>query len=94
MEILNYPTSYSGFDVQDYFAELIDGKGINLVPTDYRCCLCGTTFEGYGHNPAPLTDDVRMRCCDACNRTFVREARMKEFKRKYGYLPKRMLFME
>ncbi len=77
MKILNYPTSYTGFDAQDYFAELIDGKGLKPVPTDYRCCLCGTAFQGYGHNPAPLTDDVRMRCCDECNRSYVRAARMK-----------------
>ena len=71
----NYPTSYSGFDRSDYYTEIVFGKGCKPVPTDYRCCLCGEPFKGYGHNPAPLTDDVRMRCCDNCNDRYVMPAR-------------------
>ena len=79
MKIYNCPTSYTGFDEQDWFAELISGKGNKPVPTDYRCCLCGKPFKGYGNNPAPLTDDVRMRCCDDCNTKVVMPARWQNY---------------
>ena len=69
VKIIDCPTSYTGFDGQDYFHELAFGEGYKPVPTDYRCCLCGKTFSGYGHSPSPFTDDVRMRCCDECNLT-------------------------
>jgi DNA-directed RNA polymerase subunit RPC12/RpoP len=31
----------------------------------YTCVLCGGRFEGWGNNPAPITN--RGRCCDECN---------------------------
>jgi DNA-directed RNA polymerase subunit RPC12/RpoP len=31
----------------------------------YTCVLCGGRFEGWGNNPAPITN--RGRCCDNCN---------------------------
>ena len=34
------------------------------------CVLCGTEFEGYGHNPAPLNQG-HGRCCDECNTDVV-----------------------
>ena len=71
VKIIDCPTSYTGFDGQDYFHELAFGEGYKPVPKDYRCCLCGKPFYGYGHNPYPITNDVRMRCCDECNLTKV-----------------------
>ena len=29
------------------------------------CCICGCHFEGFGNNPAPLSEEGR--CCDKCN---------------------------
>jgi len=34
------------------------------------CVLCGTEFEGYGNNPAPLNQG-HGRCCDECNTDVV-----------------------
>tara|TARA_B100000073_G_scaffold46081_1_gene34119 strand:- start:3057 stop:3278 length:222 start_codon:yes stop_codon:yes gene_type:complete len=34
------------------------------------CVLCGTEFEGHGHNPAPLNQG-HGRCCDECNTDVV-----------------------
>ena len=38
-----------------------------------KCCICGTTFIGYGNNPAPITKEGR--CCDECNMHKVIPAR-------------------
>lgn len=35
------------------------------------CVLCGKPINGYGNNPAPLSDTGL--CCDSCNRKVVRE---------------------
>ena len=34
-----------------------------------KCCICQSTYEGYGNNPAPLKEEGR--CCDFCNWTLV-----------------------
>lgn len=78
MKVLHLPTSYRGFDALDFAAEATTGKGKKPKPTDYRCCLCGKPFYGYGNNPAPLTNDVRMRCCDECDRKYVIPERMRQ----------------
>ena len=92
VKIIDCPTSYTGFDGQDYFHELAFGEGYKPVPTDYRCCLCGKTFSGYGHSPYPFTDDVRMRCCDECNLTKVLPERARTGKGVWrfgnGYAPR------
>ncbi len=41
----------------------------------HECSLCGDTFTGYGHNPAPLAHHDQ-RCCDVCNDTKVIPARL------------------
>ena len=41
------------------------------------CVLCGTEFEGYGHNPAPLNQG-HGRCCDECNTDIVIPKRMED----------------
>lgn len=33
----------------------------------FKCCLCGAETEGFGHNPQPLSQNHRDRCCDLCN---------------------------
>jgi hypothetical protein len=40
----------------------------------HDCSICGTTFEGYGNNPAPVTSEGR--ACDSCNATKVIPARI------------------
>ena len=42
----------------------------------FTCSLCGKDSVGWGHNPAPLIDDVDARCCDDCNRDRVIPARL------------------
>jgi hypothetical protein len=41
-----------------------------------RCCICSEVFVGYGHNPDPLGDVEKDRCCDRCNRDAVIPARL------------------
>ena len=38
------------------------------LPTS-KCCLCGETFKGYGHNAHPVRDEGV--ACDACNAAIV-----------------------
>ena len=40
---------------------------------DQICVICGTLFNGYGHNAEPIEDG---RCCDFCNDTEVVPARL------------------
>jgi hypothetical protein len=52
------------------------------ILNDYKCCLCGETFTGYGNNPFPLSENPEDRCCDTCNILKVIPARIhKEFVR-------------
>lgn len=45
----------------------------------YKCCICKSTFEGYGNNPQGALDKnykqkkfkPEDRCCDECNNKFV-----------------------
>ena len=41
----------------------------------YKCCLCGGKFEGWGNNPEPLRQS-NLKCCDDCNMKFVIPARL------------------
>jgi len=34
-----------------------------------KCSLCNVKFEGYGHNPDPLSSWGR--CCDKCNNRVI-----------------------
>ena len=57
---------------------------------DYKCCICGGEFTGWGNNPEPVVatyDDVTgadildgedndLLCCDDCNSKKVIPARM------------------
>jgi len=47
--------------------------------TDFRCCLCGKMFEGYGNNPYPVQHEAGARCCDTCNATIVMPARFQNW---------------
>lgn len=44
---------------------------------DYKCCICGKTFNDYGNNPAPVNNEPDARCCDMCNKEAVIPARIK-----------------
>ena len=50
-----------------------------------KCCLCGKKFEGYGNNPAPLTEESYIysekRCCDDCNSKKVIPERLKRMRK-------------
>lgn len=46
-----------------------------------RCSICNASFEGYGHNPAPIGDANADRCCDMCNDLVVIPARIARIRR-------------
>ncbi len=48
------------------------GMGNSNGPHD--CVICGESFSGYGHNPAPIS--YKGRCCDSCNENAVIPARV------------------
>lgn len=37
-------------------------------PEKKKCCICGSEFEGYGNNPAPVAGKY---CCDKCNNNVI-----------------------
>ena len=42
-----------------------------------KCCLCGETFQGYGHNACPVRDEGV--ACDACNGAIVLPQRFRKW---------------
>ena len=52
------------------------------TPTQTRCCMCGATYTGHGHNPHPVHTGTG-RCCDACNHT-VLQVRLMQMLSKEG----------
>ena len=46
------------------------------LPTS-KCCLCGETFTGYGHNAHPVRDEGV--ACDACNGAIVVPERFRKW---------------
>ena len=46
------------------------------LPTS-KCCLCGETFQGYGHNAHPVRDEGV--ACDACNGAIVLPQRFRKW---------------
>jgi hypothetical protein len=40
----------------------------------FKCSICDDAVEGFGCNPAPVSDG---RCCDACNWTIVIPTRLR-----------------
>ena len=44
---------------------------------EFKCCICGGTFKGYGNNPWPVVNDEDARCCDLCNSLEVVPARIR-----------------
>ena len=46
------------------------------LPTS-KCCLCGETFKGYGHNAHPVRDEGV--ACDACNGAIVLPQRFRKW---------------
>lgn len=49
---------------------------------EFKCCICGGTFEGYGNNPWPVVKDEDASCCDVCNAVEVVPARIKQMMEK------------
>lgn len=41
---------------------------------EWKCCICGKTYTGWGNNPWPVKENGR--CCDWCNETEVIPARI------------------
>ena len=48
-------------------------KKENEMTYKKKCCLCGDTIVGWGHNPEPLRNGTELpnRCCGVCNDTKV-----------------------
>ena len=57
-----------------------------INPPVQTCCLCGSTFIGWGNNPFPLSEKEDDRCCDECNYTKVIPARLAKIAEDYGKL--------
>lgn len=43
-----------------------------------KCCICGKTFTGWGHNPYPVKSDGE--CCSECNMQRVVPARLERLR--------------
>jgi hypothetical protein len=71
-------TAYGEWDLerkQSFIQSILGGVGMNAIVREdggfggvrrmcAECCMCGATYEGYGHNAQPIYD---ARCCDDCN---------------------------
>lgn len=44
-----------------------------------NCCICGRSFMGMGHNPAPVNEEPNQRCCSECNETVVVPTRIIQY---------------
>lgn len=52
---------------------------------EFKCCICGGTFKGYGNNTWPVVKDDDAMCCDLCNSLEVVPARIRMMMEKsYG----------
>lgn len=51
---------------------------------EFKCCICGYTFEGYGNNPWPVVEREGARCCDFCNENAVIPERILRIMEKRG----------
>jgi hypothetical protein len=60
--------------VESFVLNAIFDAAIGNTNGKHDCSICGTTFEGYGNNPAPVTSEGR--ACDSCNATKVIPARI------------------
>lgn len=64
------------------FDKVYDDRLTEALTEDINSCIiCGEEFEGYGNNPAPVSEEGR--CCDACNLKFVIPARLEAGRRNY-----------
>ena len=43
-----------------------------------KCCICGKTFTGWGHNPYPVKTEGE--CCSECNMQCVVPARLERLR--------------
>ena len=51
-------------------------EGKPTTDKTFACSICGTMWQGWGNNPAPVTDGENDRCCNPCNTTHVLPARI------------------
>lgn len=63
------------------YVEMIRNEGADpslhkLTERQFKCCLCGSEWIGWGNNPDPLGDVHTDRCCDFCNQSKVDPARL------------------
>jgi hypothetical protein len=70
-----FSTSVSDSDFLDaIYSAYRKSLGNEPLSKVHNCSICGTAFEGYGNNPAPVTFEGR--ACDSCNATEVIPARL------------------
>ena len=71
------------FFVLQKFDKVYDDRLTEALTEDSgtQCIICGEKIEGYGNNPAPVSD--KGECCDACNMKFVIPARLEAGKAEY-----------
>ena len=51
------------------------GQESSRSDKQWKCCICGQTYFGYGNNPWPLKEEGE--CCDKCNWFRVIPARLR-----------------
>jgi hypothetical protein len=68
---------------EEKFDKVYDDRLTEALTEDSgnSCIICGEKIEGYGNNPAPVSD--KGECCDACNMKFVIPARLEAGKAEY-----------
>ena len=70
-------TTLFSLPTDDKMEELArDQQEAEELPTS-KCCLCGETFKGYGHNARPVRDEGV--ACDACNGAIVLPQRFRKW---------------
>jgi hypothetical protein len=65
------------FDVEERFQDLWQEAQLNYLSApkeEEKCVLCDSILETFGNNPAPLAESGK--CCDNCNETKVKSARI------------------
>jgi len=71
---------YEGLNKAKFLKSMRKGHGIGVAG---KCSLCDGHYIFGGNNPQPVIDDYDARCCDKCDETAVRQARINHIK-KYG----------
>ena len=51
-------------------------NNMNFKGREYKCCICGKRFVGYGNDPWPVNMEKNAKCCNGCNKEVVIPARL------------------